>query len=98
MREEESCTPAVHNAPVASTATRPTDVKPEPTADTEPKPTTMSAPEVIPELKIIPETEPDNKSDQVPATVSLPVDILVEYEGMEWSPVPSTVADVSALN
>lgn len=56
----------------------------------------MPAPEVMPELTTIPEPE----SDQVrePATVSMPVHILVEYDGMEWSPVPLTTPDVNALN
>lgn len=80
----------MHNAQCIAefAATSPADVKPEPT--------TMPAPEVMPEPKIIPEPEPDQVHE--PATVSMPVDILVEYDGMEWSPVPLTTPDVNALN
>lgn len=83
---------AVHTAPTASTASSPVDVKPKPM---EPGPTTIPVPELMPEPKIIPEPEPSKNSDQLlePATLSLPVGVLVEYMRIEWSPVPSTKVD-----
>lgn len=60
-----------------------TDPMSEVIADGEP---TM-IPEAAPEL----EAEPNGHSNQVhePATSSVPVGVLVEYEGMEWSPTTS---------
>lgn len=86
-----------HRAPSSTTIS--TDIKPEPTADTEPELAAMPESELKPEPYIALEPEP-NKSDQVRelATMSMPVDILVEYEGIEWSPVPLTMADVDVLN
>lgn len=51
------------------------------------------------EQRIIPDTEPDGSSDQVCklATSPVPVDLLVESEGMLWSLTPSTVAGESPL-
>lgn len=91
-KREEFNPPAMHTAPAASAATFPANVKPEPTTDKEPEPTTMSAPELMPEPNIVPEPEPSENSDQVRelATSSLPLEVLMEYEGMKWSPVPST--------
>lgn len=73
------------------------DVKPEPTIDAEPKPAAM--PESTPELYIAPEPK-SHKSDQVHelATLSITKGILVECEGMVWSPVSSTKPDVDVLN
>lgn len=68
---------------------------PEPKADHEPEPAAVEEPEPKPESQIAPELEP-TASDQVrePATSRVPVDLLVEYEGMMWSPTPSTAADL----
>lgn len=46
---------------------------------------------------IAPEPEPSDQVHEL-ATSSVNEGILVEYEGMEWSPVPSTNADISVLN
>ncbi|ROL42500.1 Endoplasmic reticulum aminopeptidase 2 [Anabarilius grahami] len=75
----------MHTAPAASAATFPANVKPEPTTDKEPEPTTMSAPELMPEPNIAPEPKPSENSDQVrePATSSLPLEVLMEYEGIK---------------
>ncbi|ROL23514.1 CD81 protein [Anabarilius grahami] len=70
-----------------SPAKPPKDRMPEPTTDKEPEAAAMSVPEPTPEPIITPEPEPDGKSDQVcePATSSISVGVLVEYEGMDWS-------------
>lgn len=75
-----------------------TEPLPEPTADTEPVPATMPVPETTHELNIALEPEPHRESDQMRdlAPTSLEVDILVEYEGMEWSPI-HTPAAISGL-
>lgn len=87
--KEESITPAttVNSAPTATVATSTTNVKPETNTDKEPEPTTMYMPQPTPEPLFTP--EPNKMSDQVhePATLPVPVGVLVDYEGMEWSPV-----------
>lgn len=52
-----------------------------PTADTEPEPASM--PEPMPEHNIAP--EPNTMSDQMcePVTSSVPVGVLMEFEGMD---------------
>jgi len=63
------------------------ELRPEPTGDTEPEPAVMNKLETKTELTITP--EPDVKSDQVrePATPSVPVGMLVEYEGKRKIPL-----------
>lgn len=72
------------------------DYSPEPTADpaarrTKPELVRELAPislmEITHKATVIPEPEPVNKSDQVcePIPVSVPVGILIEYEGTRWS-------------
>ncbi|XP_048047865.1 uncharacterized protein LOC125269136 [Megalobrama amblycephala] len=61
-----------------------------------PEPTTIPVPvtkETEPRIAL--EPEPKEKSDQVhdPATTSVPEGILLEFEGMKWSPTPSITAD-----
>lgn len=50
--------------------------------------------ELITESTIVQELELEKESDQVcaPIPVSVPVGILIEYEGMEWSPAQITKA------
>ncbi|ROL27920.1 hypothetical protein DPX16_11050 [Anabarilius grahami] len=69
---------------------------PEPTADGEPKPASMYEPDKRTEPTIAPEPEPHSESDQVcePATSSVPVGLLVEYEGVEESPAHTPVAEI----
>lgn len=81
----------------ASAAPAPAKVRPEPTADKEPEPTTIPAPELMPEPKVVPEPEPSEKSDRELAK-SWHLGVLVEYEGIECSPVPSKKVDLKALN
>lgn len=74
-----------------ATATNPE--MPEPTADHESA--AVEEPEPKPEPQIAPELEstvPDQSRE--PATSRVPVDLLMEYEGMMWSPIPSTAADL----
>lgn len=68
------------------------DILPEPTADTDPKHTLKPAPEPMPEPNIAPESD---KSDQLRklATSSVPMGILVENEGMVWSPAHNPAAE-----
>lgn len=61
-----------------------------------PEPTTIPVPvtkETEPSIAL--EPEPKEKSDQVrdPATTSVPEGILLEFQGMKWSPTPSITAD-----
>lgn len=81
----------------ASTAPVPAKVRPEPIAYKEPEPTTIPAPELMPEPKTAPEPEPSEKSDRELAK-SWHLGVLMEYEGMEWSPVTSKKVDVKAQN
>lgn len=52
------------------------------------EPALTSLMELNPEATFIPEPEPVFEFDQVrePASLSIPVGVLVEYEGMEWNP------------
>lgn len=58
----------------------------------------MYMPQTTPEPLFI--LEPNKMSDQVhePATLPVPMGVLVEYEGMEWTPVSTAKVEVSALN
>jgi len=66
-----------------------------PTLDPELEPTSMSTSEPTPEHNIAPEPEPNSVSDQVsePATLSVPVGVLVEFKGMDWSPTHTHTAE-----
>ncbi|XP_048041417.1 uncharacterized protein LOC125265325 [Megalobrama amblycephala] len=68
-----------------STTTSPVTDQPEPT--------------LKPEANVVPECEPEESSVEVcePATTSVPKGILVEFEGMKWSPSPSTAAEEDSL-
>lgn len=69
-------------------------MKPEPIADPEPKGATsdqVCEPATI-SNKFIPKPEPEEESDYIS------VDVLFEYEGMEWSQAENTKADVSVQN
>ncbi|XDV46013.1 hypothetical protein PO909_013997 [Leuciscus waleckii] len=68
---------------------------PEPSADEEPKPDAMATPGWTPELIIAVEYEPHREADQVcePATLSMPVGVLVKFVGMEWSPAYTPEAE-----
>lgn len=61
---------------------------PEPIADTEPKPAAMLVPDTWHKPITAPEPEPGGKSHQVceMAISSVPVGVLVKFEGMDWSP------------
>lgn len=56
-------------------------------------------PELKSEANVVTECKPEESSDEVcePATTSVPEGILVEFEGMKWSPSPSTVAEGNSL-
>lgn len=98
MEEDHNATVnGMHFAPLAMP---PAELKPEPTAVIKLEPAMMPAPEWMPKSIFILEPEPDKMPDQVHelAILSVPKDILVEYEGVVWSPVPSAKADISALN
>lgn len=58
------------------------------TADFEPEPATIREPEPMPEPQFSPEPGPTT-FDQMyePATMTVTEGILVDYEGMDWSPV-----------
>ncbi|ROL41266.1 hypothetical protein DPX16_5375 [Anabarilius grahami] len=62
---------------------------PEPTTDHETEPATIEKPELKPKPQITLELEPA-ASDQMsgPATSLVPVDLLIEHEGMTWSQPP----------
>lgn len=72
-----------------------TDQTPEPTTDGEPEPAAMKEPGQRTEPTTTPEPEHHSESDQVckPATSSVPVGLLVEYEGMDESPVQSLASE-----
>lgn len=59
-----------------------------PTLDPELEPTSMPTPKPMPEHNIAPEPESNSVSDQVSesAILSVPVGVLVEFKGMDWSP------------
>lgn len=61
--------------------------EPKPTADKETKPITKTVPETTKAIFVL-KPKPHRESDQEcePAPTSVEVTILVEYEGMEWSP------------
>lgn len=88
-------TPFTSEEEISAPATSPEMAKPVPTTDAEPEPAMIRAPATRTEPRIIPEPEPDVTSDQVcePATSLVPV----EFEGMTWSPTPSTSAEEKAL-
>lgn len=70
---------------------------PEPTTDKEPEPTLM--PDPMPEANIAPEPEPNGSSDQVHGLVKsfIPVVVLMEFEGMDWSPTLTPVSCAGSL-
>ncbi|ROL03959.1 hypothetical protein DPX16_23394 [Anabarilius grahami] len=65
-----------------------------PTLDPELEPTLMPTPELMPENNIALEPESNSVSDQVsePAIFSVPVGVLVEFKGMDWSPAHTPTA------
>ncbi|ROL51870.1 hypothetical protein DPX16_19389 [Anabarilius grahami] len=88
---------ALHPEPSQPTLMNSYEMMLEPTVNSETKPATMYKPE--PERRtdptIAPEPEPRQTSDQVrePATLSVPVGLLLEFKGME----PSSSASSSKL-
>lgn len=63
----------------------PADYMPEPTADSEPDPAMTQEPQHFPEANFIP--EPIAESDKVIE------EILVEFNGMDWSSTHTLVAE-----
>lgn len=68
-----------------------------PPADDEPEPEPEPKPKPKPVLKIAPEPEPAT-SDKGCEPASVPEDLLVEYEGKNWSPTPSTMAEENLMD
>lgn len=72
-----------------------TDLMPEPSTEADPEPVAMNEPVVRTEPTILLESDPNLKSDQVCelAIASVPVSVLEEFEGMEWSPTHTPTAE-----
>lgn len=92
--EKDINIPSLDQEPSQLPPTTCTEPLPEPTANTEPVPATMPVPETTHELNIALEHKPHGEPDQMPepAPMSVEVEILVEYEGMEWSPAHTPAA------
>lgn len=86
--EDDITSPTLDQEPSQPPPTHCTELTPEPTADGEPEPATMHDPDKRTEPTIAPEPEPHLESDKVrePATLCVPVSVLMEYKVMQWSP------------